>query len=103
MAGLTHVIRRADLPEDGVVHFELGGERCVAVDVEGDVRAYAVAGPAAQSIAHAAVAEGRLRCPLHGRPIDPDDGRCGASELCRYEPLRVECVGDEIRVTLGRD
>ena len=97
---MTHVIRRVDLPEDGVVHFEVGGAHYVVVDTGGDVRAYGVAGPAALSIERAAVAEGRLRCPLHGWPIDPDDGRCGAAELCRYEPLPVEVAGDEIRVTL---
>jgi nitrite reductase/ring-hydroxylating ferredoxin subunit len=41
-----------------------------------------------------------VRCPLHGWPIDPDAGTCGAAELCRYRPLPVELGGDDIRVSL---
>ena len=100
MAAPSYVIPRATLPENGVVGFEVGGARGLVVDIEGEVRAYTVSGPASGRIDHAAVAEGRLRCPLHGWPIDPDDGRCGAADLCRYQPLPVEIVGDEIRVQL---
>jgi len=100
MAGTVHVIRRPELPENGVVSFETGGAHYLVVDVDGEVRAFSVIGPAAGSIDRAVVAEGRLRCPLHGWPIDPDDGRCGAADLCRYHPLAVELAGDEIRVSL---
>jgi len=96
----THVIRRAELAENGVVDFERAGMRYLVVDIDGEVRAFHVIGPAAESVGRAAVAEGRLRCPLHGWPIDPDDGQCGAADLCRYQPLPVEIEGDEIRVRL---
>ncbi len=94
------MIRRADLPENGVVSFEVPGGRGLVVDIEGDVHAFTVVGPAAGSLEHAAVAEGRLRCPLHGWPIDLHEGQCGAADLCRYQPLPVEVVADEIRVRL---
>jgi hypothetical protein len=66
---MVHVIRRADLPENGVVAFEHGATRYVVADIDGEVRAFAVVGPAAASADRAAVAEGHLRCPLHGWPI----------------------------------
>jgi nitrite reductase/ring-hydroxylating ferredoxin subunit len=102
MASVTHVVRRPDLPTNGLLHFEVGGLQGIVADAEGDVRAYAVTGPASTSLDRAVVAEGRLRCPLHGWPIDPDDGRCGAAELCQYRPLPIEITGDEIRITLRR-
>ena len=103
MADHSHTIPRATLPENGVVSFTVAGAHGVVVDIDGDIRAYGVTGPASAKIDQAQVAEGRLRCPLHGWPIDPDDGRCGAADLCRYQLLPVEVVGDEIRVRLPGD
>jgi nitrite reductase/ring-hydroxylating ferredoxin subunit len=95
---MTHTLRRTDLPENGMATFEFAGTQCVITDIEGDVRAFAVVGPAATRLGRGAIAEGRLRCPLHGWPIDPEHGGCGAAAWCRYEPLPVEVEGDEIRV-----
>jgi nitrite reductase/ring-hydroxylating ferredoxin subunit len=95
---MIHTLSRTALPENGLVTFELGGTHYVVADLEGDVRAFAVAGPAVARLGRAAVAEGRLRCPLHGWPIDSELGACGAAELCRYAPLPVEVEGDTIRV-----
>lgn len=95
-----HTLRRGDLPENGVLAFEAGGLHCVVADVEGDIQAFAVSGPAVPALARATVAEGRLRCPMHGWPIDPAAGRCGAADRCRYDPLSVETGEDDIRVTL---
>lgn len=97
---MIHTLRRTDLAENGVLAFEVADAHYVVADVEGQVQAFAVAGPAVRALARAAIAEGRLRCPLHGWPIDPDVGRCGAADLCRYDPLPVEVEGDEIRVSL---
>ena len=97
---MIHTLRRSDLPENGVLTFEVAGVHCVVADIEGEVRAFAVVGPAVHALARAAIAEGRLRCPLHGWAIDPQVGRCGAAELCRYDPLPVEAEGEEIRVSL---
>ena len=97
---MIQTLRRSDLPENGVLTFEVAGDHYVVADIEGEVQAFAVVGPAAEALARAAIAEGRLRCPLHGWPIDPQVGRCGAAELCRYDPLPVEVAGDEIRVSL---
>jgi nitrite reductase/ring-hydroxylating ferredoxin subunit len=94
-----HALRRADLRENGVL-FEVTGSHYVVADIEGEVHAFAVVGPAAKRLEDAVIAEGRLRCPMHGWPIDPDEGRCGAAELCRYDPLPVEV--EEIRVSLPR-
>jgi nitrite reductase/ring-hydroxylating ferredoxin subunit len=95
-----HTLRRTDLAENGVLTFEVSGAHYVVADVDGDVQAFAVAGPAVGALPRAAVAEGHLRCPLHGWPIDPAEGRCGAAERCRYEPLAVEADAEEIRVSL---
>jgi nitrite reductase/ring-hydroxylating ferredoxin subunit len=100
-ASTVHVLPRRELPENGVATFDVAGTRYLVVDVDGDVRAYAVIGPAAASADRAVVAEGRLRCPLHGWPIEPVEGTCGAAELCRYRPLAVQASADEIRVTLA--
>jgi nitrite reductase/ring-hydroxylating ferredoxin subunit len=100
MSEVCHVVSRAALPENGVLDFDVGGARGLVVDIDGDVRAYAVVGPSSVSVGRAAVAEGHLRCPLHGWAIDPDSGQCGAADKCRYERLGVEVVGDEIRVRL---
>ena len=100
MPVMIHTVRRADLPENGVLGFEIGGGHYVIADVDGEVSAFAVVGPAARDLGRAAVAEGRLRCPRHGWPIDPERGGCGAAERCRYEPLAVEAEGDSIRVAL---
>jgi nitrite reductase/ring-hydroxylating ferredoxin subunit len=78
--------------------FEVEGVRCLVVDAEGELRAFAVVGRSASSVGRAAVMDGRVLCPLHGWPIDPDDGRCRAADLCRYERLDVEANADEIRV-----
>jgi nitrite reductase/ring-hydroxylating ferredoxin subunit len=91
-----HALRRADLRENGVLTFEV----YVVADIEGEVHAFAVVGPAATRLEDAVIAEGRLCCPMHGWPIDPDEGRCGAADLCRYDPLPVEVEGEEIRVSL---
>lgn len=101
MTTATHVIRRADLPENGVVHIEAGGgTRVIVVDIEGEVRAFAVSGPAAQDIDRAFVTDRRLRCATHGWPIDLDEGKCGAAELCRYRPIPVDIEAEEIRIRL---
>jgi 3-phenylpropionate/trans-cinnamate dioxygenase ferredoxin subunit len=97
---VIHTLRRADLPENGVVAFEIAGAHYLVTDVEGEVRAFTVVGPATQALERAVVAEGRLRCPMHGWPVDPHAGRCGAADLCRYDPLPVEIEGEEIRVGL---
>jgi 3-phenylpropionate/trans-cinnamate dioxygenase ferredoxin component len=101
MPMMIRTLRRADLPEDGVVTFEAAGTRYLVADLEGEVRAFAVAGPAVRDLDRAVIAEGRLRCPLHGWPIDPHLGRCGAADRCRYDPLPVEANCGEIRVALG--
>jgi nitrite reductase/ring-hydroxylating ferredoxin subunit len=98
----SRTFRRADVPENGVMTFEAGGAHYVVADIEGEVRAFAVVGPAARDLDRATIAEGRLCCPMHGWPIDPDVGRCGAADLCRYDPLAVEVEGEEIRVALPR-
>jgi nitrite reductase/ring-hydroxylating ferredoxin subunit len=95
-----HTLRRADLCENGVLTFEVAGSHYVVADIEGEVHAFVVVGPAAKRLEGAVIAEGRLRCPMHGWPIDPDEGRCGAAELCRYDPVPVEVDGEEIRVSL---
>ena len=100
MPAMIRTIRRADLPENGVLTVEAVGAHYLVTDIDGDVRAFAVAGPAARDLARAAIAEGRLRCPLHGWAIDPDAGQCGAADLCRYDPMPVELDGNEIRVGL---
>lgn len=100
MTPVIHIIPRAALPENTVLAFEVAGARYLVADVDGQVQAYAVGGPSAASIERAAVAEGHLRCPLHGWAIDPEDGRCGAADRCQYRPLRVEFAGEAIHVTL---
>lgn len=95
-----HALRRTDLAENSTLAFELAGAHYVVADVDGQIQAFAVAGPAVRALSRAAVAESHLCCPLHGWPIDPDVGRCGAAELCRYDPLPVEVDGEEIRVSL---
>ena len=98
MPAMIRTIRRADLPENGVLTFEAAGAHYLVADIDGDVRAFAVVGPATRELARAAIAEGQLRCPLHGWAIDPYAGQCGAADLCRYDPMPVELDGDEIRV-----
>ena len=95
-----HTISRSALPDNGVVAFEVAGARYLVADVDGDVQAFSVLGRSEPHIDRAAVADGRVLCPLHGWPIDPFDGRCGAAQRCRWEPLSVEVGGDEIRVSL---
>jgi nitrite reductase/ring-hydroxylating ferredoxin subunit len=95
-----HALRRAELAENGVVAFQVGNAHYVVADVDGQVQAFAVVGPAVAALSRAAVAENHLRCPLHGWPIDPEAGRCGAADRCYYEPLPVEVDGDGIRVSL---
>jgi nitrite reductase/ring-hydroxylating ferredoxin subunit len=95
-----HALRRPELAENSTLAFQVGDAHYVVADVDGQVQAFAVVGPAIRALSRAAVAENHLRCPLHGWPIDPDVGRCGAAERCRYEPLSVEVDGDEIRVSL---
>ena len=100
MSMMIRTLRRADLPVNGVLTFEAGGVLYVACNADGDVSAFAVSGPAAHDLDRAVVAEGRLRCPLHGWPIDPQVGRCGVADRCRYEPVPVEIDGDDMRVVL---
>ena len=95
-----HRIPRADLPENGVVVFEADGARYVVADLDGDVRAFAVAGPAARDLDRTVIAENRVRCPAHGWAIDAM-GQCGAGGRCRYEPVPVMIQGDDIRVVLA--
>src|SRR5215470_15487420 len=95
---VVRALRRADLPENGVVAFDVGGTHYLVADIDGEVRAFTVVGPAVRDLDRAAVAEGRVRCPMHGWAIDPDVGRCGAADLCRYDPVRVQVDGDTIRV-----
>jgi nitrite reductase/ring-hydroxylating ferredoxin subunit len=100
MPVMIHTVRRADLPENGVLTFQVGRGHYVIADIDGEVSAYAVVGPAARDLDRAAIAESRLRCPRHGWPIDPERGGCGAADRCRYEALGVEWDGDVIRVAL---
>jgi nitrite reductase/ring-hydroxylating ferredoxin subunit len=95
---MIHVIPRSALPEDGVVSFEHDASLYLLADLEGEIRGFEVTGPAASEVSRAIVADGKIRCPMHGWPIDPEEGRCGASELCRYRPLQVEVSADQIRV-----
>src|SRR5262247_3259812 len=95
---IVRSLRRVDLPENTAVVFEADGVPYVVADIDGEPSAFAVVGPAGRDLDRTVVAEGRIRCPMHGWPIDPDSGRCGAAQLCRYEPLAVEVDGEEIRV-----
>lgn len=97
---MIQTIPRSALPENGVVTFEVARGHCLVADADGDVQAFFVLGRSAQSLDRAAVANGRVLCPLHGWPIDPIGGRCDAAQLCWYEPLSVEIAGDQIRVSL---
>jgi nitrite reductase/ring-hydroxylating ferredoxin subunit len=97
---MIHTIPRASLPQNGVVAFDLAGGRYLVASIDGDVQAFAVSGRAAERGDRAAVADGHVLCPLHGWPIDPIDGDCGAGQRCRYQPLSVEVAGDQIRVSL---
>jgi nitrite reductase/ring-hydroxylating ferredoxin subunit len=96
----VHVIPRADVPPDGVVRFDAGGVTGLVADVDGDLQAWAVVGPSSAHAGEAAVADGRVLCPLHGWPIDARDGSCGAGRLCRYDRLRVDADEIAIRVHL---
>jgi nitrite reductase/ring-hydroxylating ferredoxin subunit len=96
----TRTLRREDLPENAILNFEATGTRYVVADVDGEVRAYAVSGPAAARVDRSVVAEGALRCPRHGWAIDRDGGGCGAADLCRYERVPVRVEGAAIRVGL---
>ena len=96
----VHIVPRRDLPENGVLVFDVDGVRCLVADVDGDVRAFAMTGPAAGSADRAVVAEGFVRCPLHGWAIDPVVGRCGAASYCTYRPLPVQVRGGKLHVTL---
>jgi len=98
MRAVVRTLRRADLPENGVVAFDVGDTHYLVADIDGEVRAFAVVGPAVRDLARTAVAEGRVRCPMHGWAIDPDVGQCGAADLCRYDPVPVQVDGDVIRV-----
>jgi len=98
MPPMKHTLRRADLAENTVIGCAIEGARCLIVDIDGQVHAFRMHGPAARSSGLGTVAEGRLRCPLHGWPIDLDAGRCGAVEYCRYERLAVDVRGEEIHV-----
>jgi nitrite reductase/ring-hydroxylating ferredoxin subunit len=95
-----HRIPRRTVPENGVVSFEAARTRCLIADVDGELQAFAVHGKTERLADRAALADGRILCPLHGWPIDPEDGRCGAAQACRYERLSVEVVGDDIWVGL---
>jgi nitrite reductase/ring-hydroxylating ferredoxin subunit len=86
--------------ENGVVTFAVADASCLVADVDGEVQAFSIVGKTERLADRATVADGHVLCPLHGWPIDADEGRCGAAQLCRYEPLPVEVVGDEIRVGL---
>jgi nitrite reductase/ring-hydroxylating ferredoxin subunit len=97
---MIQTIPRSALPENGVVTFEVAGARYLIADVDGDVQAFSVLGRSEGSVDRAAIADGRVLCPLHGWPIDPIEGVCGAAQLCRYEPLSVEVAGDQIRVSI---
>jgi nitrite reductase/ring-hydroxylating ferredoxin subunit len=97
---MIHTIPRATLPENGVVAFDAMGGRYLVADIDGDVQAFSVNGWTGQRLDRAAVADGHVLCPLHGWPIDPLDGHCGAGQWCRYQPLSVEVAGDQIRVSL---
>jgi nitrite reductase/ring-hydroxylating ferredoxin subunit len=97
---MIHAVHRADIPENGMLTLQHDGRRYVVADVDGDVLAFAVSGPAAHRLDRVVIAEGRLRCPLHGWPIDPDVGRCGAAEFCRFDPLRVAVDGTDVRLDL---
>jgi nitrite reductase/ring-hydroxylating ferredoxin subunit len=101
MSLMIHTMPRSGLPENGVVAFDVAGARYLVADVDGDVQAFSVLGRSERRIDRAVVADGRVLCPLHGWPIDPVDGRCGAGQRCRYQPLSVEVVGEEIRVSLA--
>jgi nitrite reductase/ring-hydroxylating ferredoxin subunit len=98
---MFHGVHRADIPENGMLTLQHDGRRYVLADVEGELLAFAVSGPAANHLERVVVAEGRLRCPLHGWPIDPAAGRCGAAEFCRFDPLEIAVDGFEVRVDLA--
>ena len=100
MPARIHTVPRSALPENGVLTFEVAGARYLVADVDSDVQAFSVLGGSEERVDRAAVADGRVLCPLHGWPIDPIDGRCGAGQRCRYQPLSVEVAGEEIRVSL---
>jgi nitrite reductase/ring-hydroxylating ferredoxin subunit len=97
---MMHTVRRTDIPENGMITLERGGRHFIIANVDGDVVAFVVSGPAAERLERSVIAQGRLCCPLHGWPIDPEVGRCGTGEFCRYEPLSVAVEGPDIRVTL---
>ena len=98
---MTHIVPRAALPENGVFGFEVSDERYLLADVDGEVQAYAIVGPAAPRAAQAAVAEGRLPLPAARMADRPGDGR-----LRRGRPVPVpaaagrEIAGEQIRVSL---
>jgi nitrite reductase/ring-hydroxylating ferredoxin subunit len=98
---MVHTLRRDDLPKDGVVTFQVAGAHYVVADIDGEVQAFAVSGPAVRDLDRATTAEGHLRCPSHGWPIDTHGGGCGAAARCRYDPVPVEVEVEEIRVALA--
>ena len=100
MPVMVHTLRRGDLPENGVITFEVAGAHYVVADIDGEVQAFAVSGPAVHDLDRAVIADGRLRCASHGWPIDAHCRGCGAAALCRYDPVPVEVEDKEIRVAL---
>jgi nitrite reductase/ring-hydroxylating ferredoxin subunit len=97
---MTHTIAREALEENCSLSFETKGSHYLVADIEGEIHAFEVTGPAASEVSRAIVAEGTMRCPMHGWPIDPDEGRCGTSGPCRYRRLPVELTAREIRIRL---
>jgi nitrite reductase/ring-hydroxylating ferredoxin subunit len=97
---MIYAVHRTDIPANGMLTLQHDGHRLVVADVEGELLAFAVSGPAAHHLERVVVADGRLRCPLHGWPIDAEAGRCGAAEFCRFDPLRLTDDGREVRVDL---
>ena len=80
--------------------FDADQVHCLVADVNGELQAFAVHGKTDRLAGRAVLSDGRILCPLHGWPIDPEDGRCGAGQACHYERLSVEVVGDEIWIGL---
>lgn len=97
---MVHSMRRTDIPENGMITLERAGQHYVIADIDGEVVAFRISGPAARRLDRAVIADGRLCCPLHGWPIDAAIGRCGGGESCRFERLPVDADGPNLRVTL---
>ena len=96
---LVEVASREELDEQGRLVVEIGVQRLVLVDLDGEIRCVPERCPhAGGSLSGGHIKDGQIACPRHGWRFDLESGRCLSNPRYEIEVFSVVVEEGQIKV-----